>query len=962
MTIAQTDPATWLSELPPVLQECLQSRLSNLPGWPESPTQARHLVKLLACSDFLLRIAERPPIELADFYSSERLETPYQTGDHLRQLEAFIPAPTQLNELKRGLRIYRQLAMFTIAWRDLATAADLSETFLSLSELAEACIRHALRFLVEWDLPRYGRALDAQGRPLELLVLGMGKLGGGELNFSSDIDLIFLYADDGETDGTKTVSNNEYFTQLGKKLINTLDERTEDGFVFRVDMRLRPFGSSGPLAMSFAAAEHYYQAHGRTWERYAMIKARAVAGNLTDADEFFSMIRPFVYRRYIDFGALESLRDMKQKITREIGEHGNANNIKIGRGGIREIEFIGQAFQLTRGGKQPLLQIRPILNVLERLEALDLLPQEAVNDLCRAYHFLRKTENCLQIINDEQTHSLPENEPGRTRLIALLGFASWDSFLHTLDQHRDTVHRYFLTSVSMDDDVPGTNPTAADHATLFSAIWRQQGTADVQHERLSQAGLLPSDEVQEALSYLKHSTGYRILNENGRQRMDRLIPTLLEKTAIYPQPAPLLKRLFTLLQRVISRSCYIALLTENPPALDQLIKLCAASPWIAESLAAQPMLFDDLLSPETLYSPLRRNDLQIDLEKRLSGIDPSDLDQQMDELRRFTHTHRLRVAAADIVGSLPVMKVSDCLTEIAEVVLKKTLTLAWENLLEKYGRPTAWSDGERFLPDFLIVAYGKLGGIELGYSSDLDLVFIHDSHGEKTQTEGPRIIDNSDFFMRLGKKIIHFLTTRTAAGILYEIDMRLRPSGNSGLLVVDTEGFAQYQRESAWTWEHQAIIRARPIAGSRRIASVFEELRSEVIHQPRELDDLQRQIIEMRARMSEQTPLSEDYFDLKSGRGGITDIEFLVQYFVLKWAGQTPGLIRYTDNIRLLEGLAESGRLDQNTVSFMMDAYRAYRTRVHRLALQAEKPRVPPDEYMDFRCGIGRIWTEHLGS
>lgn len=961
MTITHTDPAALLAALPTLLSKRLAPRLTNISSWPDHPEHVNSLIKILACSDFLTRILERPPVDEATLFSPRRLNRPYQTGDHLSYLQTTFPPPNQLNELKRILRLHRQFAMFTIAWRDIIGQADLAETFLSLSELAEASLRYALKFLVEWDTPRYGRARGSSGQALDLLVLGMGKLGGVELNFSSDIDLIFFYAEEGETDGKRQLSNNEYFSQLGKKLISALDEITEDGFVFRVDMRLRPFGRNGPLAMSFAAAEHYYQAHGRTWERYALIKARAVAGNPADANEFFAMIKPFVYRRYIDFGVLESLREMKQKITREIGSKESENNIKVGRGGIREIEFIGQAFQLIRGGKQPLLQIRPIQKVLDQLNKLSLLPKEAADNLQTAYVFLRKIENYLQLINDEQTHSLPSNELGQLRLVMLMGFSNWNDLSATLAHHRDAVHRHFLASIAMDEDEPdGTMHDSAQR--VFITIWQQKGSRTDQLERLAKAGFEPTEEALDALNYLKESSGYRILTETGRLRMNRLMPTLLEIVSTYPKPASLLQRIFTLLQRVISRACYISLLAENPQALVHLIKLCAASPWIAESMAAQPMLFDDLLNPETLYSPLRRHDLRIDLEQRLIGIDPHDLDRQMDELRRFAHTHRLRTAAADIVGSLPVMKVSDCLTETAEVVLEKALALAWDNLLARHGRPTAGLNGKRYYPGFSVVAYGKLGGIELGYSSDLDLVFIHDSQGENTQTEGPRVIDNSDFFMRLGKKLIHYLTTRTAAGILYEIDMRLRPSGNSGLLVVDTEGFANYQRQSAWTWEHQAIIRARPVAGSAKIADFFNALREEVINQPRNPEKLREQIIEMRQKMDKQEPPSPLFFDLKSGYGGITDIEFLVQYFMLKWSAQTPGLIRYTDNIRLLEGLAESGRLEQKTVSFMMDAYRAYRTCVHRLALQAKKPRVATTEHIKYRLGIKRIWSEHMGA
>lgn len=910
--------------------------------------------RVWAGSAFVVQHCVRMPGLLADLVRSGDLEQPYAAPFYSERLTRLLDPLDHEAALARALRLFRSREMLRIAWRDLAGWADLQETLRDLSNLASACLDHALRCLdnwraAEWGVPTGARSGARQG----VVVVGMGKLGAGELNFSSDIDLIFAYPEDGETaGGARVLSNEDYFRRLAQRLIQVINAPMAEGFVFRVDMRLRPFGDSGPLVMNFDAMEEYYQSHGREWERYAWIKAAAVAGDRAAGDKLLHLLRPFVFRRYLDFGAYRSLREMKALIEEQVKRKGMEDDIKLGVGGIREIEFIGQAFQLIRGGRETELQERSILTVLHRLVERGYLPAHAGVDLVAAYEFLRHTENRLQEYADQQTHRLPQDATDRLRLAYTMGYPSWDDFARALARHRRRVHGHFEHLLAAPDD----GEPRQDQAPLARA-WRG-GLSDSETESLLAAGGYSAPaEVREQITRLRDSAACRQLTAQGRERLDYLMPLLLAAVAQAPRPAVTLGRVLTLLEKIARRTAYLALLAENTVVLSQLVRLCAASPWIATQLARLPLLLDDLLDPRALYQPLDRAALKRELDQAVQRITADDLEQQMEVLRHFKQSKVLRVAAADVAGVYPLMIVSDHLTEIAEVSLGALLRLARAHLTARHGMPRC-RDGERtFEPGFAIVGYGKLGGIELGYGSDLDLVFLHGSAGEELGTQGARSIDNAVYFARLGQRLIHMATAYTPSGVLYEIDMRLRPSGASGLLVSSLAAFADYQRKSAWTWEHQALVRARPVAGDLGLAAAFEAVRREVLSRPRDREVLRREVREMRQRMRDELGRRDPArFDLKQDPGGIADIEFMVQYAALAWACEHPELLRYTDNIRLLEGMAGAGLMAAADAQLLSDAYRAYRASVHQLTLQDEPALVAAEAYAELRAEVLRIW------
>jgi glutamate-ammonia-ligase adenylyltransferase len=943
-----------LDTLPETLQSGVAAALEQIERLPEQPQIAASLPQVWACSEFVARTCGRSPALLADLTDSGDLERAYRNGELTDRLGRQLAAITDEADLHRVLRRFREREQVRIAWRDIAGWAELQETLRELSALADACIDGALQWLYERLTGQWGVPRDADGAQQRLVVLGMGKLGGEELNFSSDIDLIFAYPEAGETDAARPRSNEEFFIRLGQQLIAALDRQTPDGQVFRVDMRLRPYGGAGPLAMSFNGMELYYQAQGREWERYALIKARVVGGDREAGDELLRMLRPFVYRRYLDYGALEALREMKSLVAREVRRKGLEDNVKLGRGGIREVEFIAQAFQLIRGGQDRALQCRQLLPVLDYLTEHGLLPEHAGRELVEGYRFLRRTENRLQAMHDRQTHDLPADAIDRARLALAMGFDHWDGFCAALADRRRRIQGHF-------DQVfvaPQREGDASDEIGLDD-VW--QGTLDIEQADalLADCGFGAPARTRERLEALRDSRSTRALSASGRARLDRLMPLMVQAVAAQDQPDETLDRLLTLLEGIVRRTAYLALLVEHPMALSQLVQLAAGSPWVTRLLAKHPLLLDELLDPRTLYAPLRREGLAAELNQRLNSFDADDLDAQMEELRRFQQANTLRVAAADISGALPIMVVSDYLSDIAEVVLDAVLRLAWHHVTQRYGRPMGEMDGAASEQGFVILAYGKLGSLELGYGSDLDLVFVHEQTGGTLHTDGERSVDNAVFFARLAQRIIHILSTPTPGGILYDVDTRLRPSGKSGLLTASLDAFADYQRRTAWTWEHQALVRARVVAGSSRLADAVRAVRDEIIARERDPGALRREVVGMRRRMvSEKASRKPGVFALKQDSGGIADIEFMVQYGVLAGAHAHPGLRRYTDNIRLLDELSRSGMLSADQARMLADAYRAYRARIHRLTLQEQPPEVPAERFATERHAVQAIWRE----
>jgi len=910
----------------------------------------RTLPAVWAASDFVAQSCLRQPELLADLAASGALERTYAEDDMAARLAVVLEEATDETSLGVALRRFRRAQMVRIIWRDIARWASLDETLEDLSALADACVDQALDRLYDWTCNSAGVPRNADGQAQRMVVLGMGKLGARELNLSSDIDLIFAYPEQGETDGRRALSNELFFTRLGQKLIKSLNSHTAEGFVFRVDMRLRPFGEAGPLAANFDFLENYYQSQAREWERYAMIKARVVGGDTKAGAELMAMLRPFVYRRYVDFGAIRSLREMKRMISADLYRKGMDENIKLGPGGIREIEFMGQAFQLIRGGRDPDLQVRPIQLVLNRLADKELLPRKDVDELIAAYRFLRDTENRLQAWRDEQTQLLPADDAGRARLAHALEFPDWEAFDSALQLHRDRVQRHF-------EQLFADPEAEREQASPLAQVWLQEAD-DVASEALVAVGYLEPESVLERLDRFREGRAVRGLGARGRERMDQLMPPLLAAAGRSSAPFGVLGHLLAILEAISRRTAYLDLLVENPQVLAQLVRLTDASPWFAVQLARQPVLLDELVDPRELYAPLDRDSLRNELTRLLASVAEGDMEQELERLRQFANTNRLRVAAADVTGLIPVMVVSDYLTDIAQVALEQTVRLAWRDLVAKHGAPTGFEGQDT---GFAIIGYGKLGGIELGYGSDLDMVFLHGNREHNAMTDGKRPLHNDVFYARLGQRVVHILTTRTPSGQVYEVDMRLRPNGNAGALVSSLESFDHYQHHDAWTWEHQALVRARFIAGDPVLAARFEAIRRHVLARPRDTAALRSEVVEMREKMRQSLDKSDaELFDIKQGRGGITDIEFMVQFCVLRWASEYADLLAWTDNIRLLETLARHGLLEGPAADQLANMYRVLRASYHRNSLREQPGMIPTGELAEERRIVREIWAEMM--
>ena len=900
----------------------------------------QRLLKAIACSEFFANLVVKDPDWLfAEFASLDRRQ---DCSDML----ADELGDDDIDRVKAALRQYRNRYLARVYWRDLHGLATLDETLEDLSSLADRSLAVATRFAIRSLDERFGRVCTPSGEEVPLVVLGMGKLGGYELNFSSDIDLIFCYAEEGKSSGPKSISAHEYFGRLVQRIIALLDEVTVDGFVFRIDTRLRPFGDSGPPVVSFASLESYLLQHGRDWERYAYVKARivgmhpgdAVAEELTDR-----LIRPFVYRRYLDYGVFDALREMHSMIATEVQRRDLADNLKLGPGGIREIEFIVQSIQLVRGGSEPALQGRELMRVLPAIKGSHGLTQQAAAQLFEAYGFLRRLENFIQAIRDQQTHDLPQDEVDRERLCLAMGFVQWTELLAELDRHRDNVKAHFQ-AIAFD----GVSETETNHS-LFTQLWELEASAEAWRDALLVAETDDAEALADEIVRFAASRAMQQSDATSQDRLRRFVPKLLRQVAQTQQPLAALRRCLFVVENVVRRSAYISLLNENKTALQRFVNLCEQSQYITDQLARHPVLLDELLDPRAWTDAITPQDVASELAKRLDGT--TDSEDRMQRIASAQRATMFRIAIADFNAQLPIMKVSDGLTWLAEAILEEALRVAWQDLAEHHGEPEA---------GFGIVAYGKLGGLELSYGSDLDIVFLHNASGQDS-TSGKRPLDTAMFFSRLVRRLVHFLTTQTGSGALYEVDTRLRPDGRSGLLVSGIESFEKYQEDNAWTWEHQALLRARPVAGSKEVAREFERIRHETLTRRVRRDRLRDDVISMRLRMRKELDRSDtDGFDLKHGQGGIGDIEFLVQFLVLREAAAHPPVIEFTDNIRQLDALMASEVLDVATGEELQNVYRRYRTRLHHLALDDRPPLVAPADFMAERQFVTNAWERWL--
>jgi glutamate-ammonia-ligase adenylyltransferase len=806
--------------------------------------------------------------------------------------------------------------------RDLGGLAELDEVCGAMTALAELSIATALGTL-EPELEAEIGTPTANGKRQRLVVVGMGKLGGGELNVSSDIDLIFLYPEDGETAGPRSISNHEFFARLGRKLITTLDETTADGRVFRVDMRLRPWGDDGPLAMSLDALEEYLVAQGREWERYAWIKARALSGDRPEA--LSAIARPFVFRKYLDYGAFAAMRDLHAQIRAEVARRETFDNVKLGPGGIREIEFIAQAFQLIRGGRDPSLQARPTLAVLALLARKGLLPQRAAAELSDAYVFLRRLEHRLQYVEDAQTHKLPTTDADRALIAQSMGFSSWDEFGAALETHRSRVSQHF-EDVFSKEEVPR-------HA--LAPLWERPVEAV---DLLSSLGFQDAAGTTARLEAMRKSARYAALPQASRERFDALVPRLIEQSARHANPDATLSRSMDLLETIGRRAAYLALLDEHPQALARLSRLVSASSWSAEYLIRHPVVLDELLDARALLSPPDWDEFGRALRRQLMEF-AGDAERQMDALREAHHAQVFRLLAQDLSGVLTVERLADHLSDLADIVLQVTLELCWTSLQSRHCDE----------PRFAVIGYGKLGGKELGYASDLDIIFLHDDDHEQAQEN----------YARLAQRLNNWLTSRTAAGVLFETDLRLRPDGASGLMVSSIDAFRRYQRETAWVWEHQALTRARFCAGDAAVGAAFELERRAILRVERDPAKLREEVLSMRQKLLEGHPNRTELFDLKHDRGGMIDIEFIVQYLVLAHARGHPELTANDGNIALLKLAADLGLIPADAAGNVASAYREFRRLQHALRLNGARfARVPHAQVQDAVAATLGLWRQ----
>ena len=844
--------------------------------------------------------------------------------------------PADPAELKIALRRLRQRVLLKTLLRDLTGRANLQEVCATITGLAEETIRAAVEAHHLWLAQAHGEPIGTEnGEPQRLLVVAMGKLGGAELNVSSDVDLVFVYPEEGATTGAKPLANQEFFDRLGRRVIGALADVTEDGFVFRVDMRLRPYGDSGPLTCSLAALEAYLVTQGRTWERYAWLKARSLTGERSE--ELERLVGPFVFRKYLDYDAYAGLRDVHRQIGEQGRRKGYQRNIKLGPGGIREIEFIVQALQLVRGGREPALRMRSTLPALSALGARGLLPRAAVAELSAAYVFLRRLEHRLQYRDDAQTHDLPGRGQDRVALARACGFADASAFAEALERNRAAVERHFAA-------VLGEEP-ATDHDEL-AAVWLDPAPEDAQCALLATTGYGNPVAVLETLARVRRSARYLQLPTLSRQRFDALMPQLLRvaaepQTPETPEPAIVFERLLAVLETISGRSVYLALLAEHPPILPRLAQLTAASAWAADYLLRHPILLDELLDSRVLLAEPDWNAWRHELDAQLTAH-RGDTERRMDALRHFQQAQAFRLLAQDLSGLLSVERLADHLSALADIVLEATLAQCWSDVRDAPPGP----------PKFAIIGYGKLGGKELGYASDLDLVFLHDDPDPAAPER----------YARLAQRLNTWLTSLTAAGRLYDTDLRLRPDGASGLIVSSFEAFSRYQRENAWTWEHQALTRARFVAGETALGTAFEAERDSILRQPRDPARLRKDIIEMRRKMLAGHPNPSDRFDLKHDPGGMVDVEFAVQYLVLCHSHAFPQLTRNAGNIAICAMAAELALVPTEVAASAANAYREYRRLQHQIRLQgAFAARVDPVAQMTHRAAVDRLWREVFG-
>ena len=920
-------------------------------------------------SEFIFEQCIKNPSWLAELLIEERLFD--EQVDYQSKLALLLNEINSEAVLHQTLRQFRNFHMLRIAWRDLLNMQSIENSLAQVSELARQLITQTNSWLYQFLESRFGLPEGEFGAQ-PMLIMGMGKLGGDELNFSSDIDLIFTYASVGvTTGGKKSIENQQFFTKLAQKFITALDQMTADGQVYRVDMRLRPFGDSGPLVMHFDAMEDYYQEQGRDWERYAMLKASILNQPSPYTQQLSDILQPFIYRRYLDFSAIESLRSMKSMIEQEVRRRGLINNIKLGKGGIREAEFIVQSLQLINGGREPSLKVQSLQLALFELVNLKILPAKSARDLQLSYLWLRKVEHCLQQFADKQTQVLPNNNIDQKRLLTVLGITDYQDFMQQLTYHCDLIHQQFSLLVKEDpalkDDVANEQQQAAKD------LWQLQLDAEEIQSILNHwysaydvpaTDIRIGENVHRQLGIFKQDLTTQRIGQRGLTTLNNLMPVIFHKilSSSANDHAELFKRILTVLRAILGRTAYLQLLFENQAALFHLVKLCAASLWVTEQIARFPLLLDELLNPISLYQPVAFNQYADELRQSLLRVETEDLELQIETLRQFKLSQQLKIAAADISNALPVMQVSDHLTHLAEAIIVQVVDIAWQQIVAKHGVPVCDLQGPKNIQNkgFAVLGFGKLGGWELGYGSDLDLVFLHNCDGQQL-TNGKKPIGATGFYIKLAQRILHIFTIKTGLGLLYDVDMRLRPSGNAGLLVCHVNGFATYEMENAWTWEHQALGRARFIMGCHKLYQRFSAVRLAVLSKPRVIIELAEAVVTMREKMRTHLAKGDaENIDLKQDAGGIADIEFIVQFMLLAHTSTFPSLAKWPDNVRILADLANLSLLTRTEAEILSQAYLEYRNFSHRLVLQNGTLAAMTPSIVAHQTNVKVIWYQHL--
>jgi glutamate-ammonia-ligase adenylyltransferase len=811
-----------------------------------------------------------------------------------------------------ALRRWRTAASSVLIARDVDGLDDVDATLVGSTRIAEQALQGALRQAEAEFAPRFGTVRDSDGRAQRLVVFALGKLGGGELNFSSDVDLVYAYPRGGSSDGARSLDAEPYFVRLGQRLAQLLNEPTVDGFSHRVDLRLRPFGDSGRLALSFDAMEAYFQREGRDWERYAWLKARPVAGDLAAGDALVEALRPFVYRRYLDFTALDSLREMTAMIEAEVARKDMADDLKRGPGGIREVEFLVQAIQLIRGGREPALRRRGLLPALSALAAAGHLPQATAQRLAEAYRFLRRVENRVQMLRDAQEYALPSDPLDRLRVARGLGHADAAGLEAALRAHRDVVAAEFAAVLGGREAHTRATASSDARTAALAAYWQAlpEGGAVA---TLAEAGFVDAEAADDALRRLSGSALRRSLSARAAGWFDRIVPILAAQAAASDAPDASLARGIALITAIGRRSSYFALLAEQPAALERLAQVCAGSALLAERLTEHPLLLDELLDVRAA-GPLAD---AATIAQEIAGLVPAhdDAEAALIALNERRHSLAFRIGMAWRAGRIDAVAATRRLAAVAEAVVVAALALATREVERAHGRVAEGG--------FAVLGYGSIGAEELGFASDLDLVFVHGADPNAV-SDGARPLDAGRYYLRIAQKLVAILDTPTAAGRLYEVDVRLRPDGAKGLLVVNFESFAGYQRERAWTWEHQALVRMRPLAGDAPLLARLDTLRDEILARPRDPQALAKDIADMRERMRRELDRSDAaHFDLKQGAGGLVDLEFALQHAVLRHAGAHPALMRPRHSAALATTLAQEGVIDAATARVFVESHAA---------------------------------------